>query len=539
MSYLTDFLIEECSKQVIQPKVCHYYCRDDGSGKSVNIFCTLSLGLLLQLVGLQKEFVRWYRKVQESGIYDPAADVEKLQEFFKTIIVSLDRPLLLVIDGLDECDRKSRNNLLDFLQNLSRRTKRLKYVVSTRPRQEILDRLGGTSQIRLSPDIERDRKIARKLVQSELYYLGDELKEMVSEKLSQQAKGSGIWMRMIVNTIAVRDIRAAGPMKRFLAQMALPSELSLLYKNMFDSYTSNQEENKRLGFSALKFLAATRRLLSIAELACAVTLGEAPEPITSVADLEEFIDCQRIMNIIQPFISHIDFNDLGRRQIQLVHQSVKEYILAEVQKEYPAKMVLEQTLNLDDVGKPVEELELAVLNLCIKYLLLDEVAAQSLFSDTQAAIIELPQEVDLFSDQDDPIEYTTDCTWDKWEEDFTRYDPTERGFGDFFAYAAAFWTEHLGCVTVEPLPALSDIEIICKAKSRRLDNWTLQIVVLAVLCWPGMNLTRNSMIPWVLLCCMARTLCSITPSRMPISRASFIYPTRPLLLPIRSSNGVT
>jgi hypothetical protein len=46
-----------------------------------------------------------------------------------------------------------------------------------------------------------------------------------------------------------------------------------------------------------------------------------------------------------------------------------------------------------------------------------------------------------------------------------RYNPTERGFGEFFVYASSYWLKHLGAVESKHLPLLAKIEILCQAGS--------------------------------------------------------------------------
>lgn len=55
-----------------------------------------------------------------------------------------------------------------------------------------------------------------------------------------------------------------------------------------------------------------------------------------------------------------------------------------------------------------------------------------------------------------------------------RFEPTERGFGEFFVYASCYWLKHFSAVEVEPLPDLSNIESLCQAGSIRLHNWIQQ-----------------------------------------------------------------
>ena len=63
------------------------------------------------------------------------------------------------------------------------------------------------------------------------------------------------------------------------------------------------------------------------------------------------------------------------------------------------------------------------------------------------AIEEVPQEGDVFEDNREPVQYDPHCTWEDWEKDEVRYDPTERSFVEFFVYAACHWLEHFGAIS--------------------------------------------------------------------------------------------
>lgn len=81
-----------------------------------------------------------------------------------------------------------------------------------------------------------------------------------------------------------------------------------------------------LAQSPPRLLAITRRPLSILELAWAVTLGTAQQEVATVAALGDLVDHQRVMSLVHPFIARVDFGDIKKRQVQLIHQSVKEFI---------------------------------------------------------------------------------------------------------------------------------------------------------------------------------------------------------------------
>lgn len=68
-------------------------------------------------------------------------------------------------------------------------------------------------------------------------------------------------------------------------------------------------------------------------------------------------------------------------------------------------------------------LNASMLDICIRYLLLDDIGNRDLFSQEQMAIAELPQDDNLFEDNEEPADYNPYCSWETWEENMIRYDP--------------------------------------------------------------------------------------------------------------------
>lgn len=475
MSFLVDELHRWSAHQLPQPKVCYYYCRDDETGRAIQIFSSLILSLLKQLPGLKKRFYEWYQQAQASGIFEPATNTKKLEQLLQRVLEAIDRPIFLVIDGLDECDRASRSLLLQSLRTLSQKNPGLKAVLSSRPQEEILEQLNEMATIDMSSDAERDGIIVEQTVMRQLYYLPKDIKALVIEKLSCLAQGRAIWTKMIIELIEVRRITALGPMRTFLNDLPLPEQLTKLYITLFSRCTSNDTENQELASTALKLLAIAHRPLSILELSWACALGTAQQEVSTVAALGDLVDYQRLMSLIHPFIGRVDFSDVKKRQVQLIHQSVKEFIGDEFIFDNSCSQTpaTSTATNQASLHKRIASLEPLMLDICSKYLQLDEIGTVDLFSEEQVAIQELPY-IDLVNDDRDPGDYDPYCTWEAWEKDKIRYDPADRGFGEFFVYASCHWLEHFGAITVEPLPRLLSIENLCQASSTRLKNWIEQ-----------------------------------------------------------------
>ncbi|KAG8629063.1 hypothetical protein KVT40_002928 [Elsinoe batatas] len=183
---------------------------------------------------------------------------------------------------------------------------------------------------------------------------------------------------------------------------------------------------------------------------------------TKVVSVE--VDPHRVLSLIQPFIATVDRADLRKRQVKLAHPSVSK----DSRTSSPT-LGNSQHASADHQTQALHDL---ALDICVQCLLLAEIDESNLFTATQLAIEELPQDTDLFSDYDVSSGYDGTCTWQEWEADMIRYDPSERRFGDLFVYASCYWLEHLKLSgsTYD----LAKVEELCQAGSLRKSNWMQQ-----------------------------------------------------------------
>lgn len=477
-AHVIEELIHRNKSRLPRALVCYHYCVNNETGNVLYVLSSLILQLLDQQEGLKVEFDRWYENIRKSELVDAARSSVDLGNFFSTCVENLNREMLVVIDGLDECDSESQKELITVLVSVSQKTTRLKVFVSSRPQEGIEKLLQGSTEIRWVPTRERDAIIVGHTVERYLGELSATIQSLVTERLSQLAQGSAIWVKLTVELIQKRKIRAIGPMKTFLAGIPTPAALSQLYARLFAHQVGDDLDNEQLASNALEILAVARRPLSIMELGWAVTLNDVCAEVRTVKELEDYVDEKRALSLLQPFLSQIDFQDVRKFQVKLVHQSLKELILREV----PSNWARSQ--NMADerrVQKRQPELEAALLRKCVKYLLLDDMDQNDLFSE-ESANAQLHQELagaGLFDDSDnddqqlDSPEKGRDVD-EKQETKHLYFDPSERGFGEFFVYAACFWLDHFRVNAPICLRDISNIVTLCRAKSKRLQNWIEQ-----------------------------------------------------------------
>ena len=481
-AHVIEELIHMNTHQLPRPLICYHYCKNDETGKAVYIYSILILQLLDQQEGFKVDFVKWYDNTRTSERLDPAQSSVDLGNFFSTCVKTLDRPLFVVIDGLDECDGESQNELVTLLNSLSKKMPRLKVFFSSRPQEGIENLLYGATQIRWIPSRECDAIIVEHTVKRCLREFPPAIQSLVTERLSGLAQGSAIWVKLTIELIQKRRIKAISPMKAFLANIPSPAALSQIYARLFAHVTAGDLENEQLATSALEILAVARRQLSILELGWAVALNNPCAETRTVEELKDYVDERRVFSLLQPFISLVDFQDVKRRQVRLLHQSLKELILRDVPSNWAqSQSIAKSSLANKRHGQQRQsKLEAALLYVCVKYLLFDEFDQNDLFSEEQETaqtLDELPGFGSFDDSHDDgqQVDSASDQGLEKAQETkYLYYDPSESGFGEFFVYASCFWVDHFRMTTPESLPDTSDIVRLCRAKSKRLQNWAGQ-----------------------------------------------------------------
>ena len=181
--------------------ICYYYFKDDETGKALYIHSSLILQLLDQQEGFKVDCVKWYDNTRKSELLDPAQSSVNPGKFFSTCVKTLDRPLFVVIDGLDECDGESQNELIALLNSLSKRMLRLRVFFSSRPQEGIENLLYGATQIRWIPSRERDAFIVEHTVKRCLREFPTAIQSLVTERLCGLAQGSAIWVKLTIELI--------------------------------------------------------------------------------------------------------------------------------------------------------------------------------------------------------------------------------------------------------------------------------------------------------------------------------------------------
>lgn len=162
--------------------------------------------MLDQQEGLKVEFDKWYDDTKKSELLDAAQSSLGLGNIFSTCVETLNREVFVIIDGLDECDNKSQKELVTLLDSLLKRTPRLKVFFSSRPQEGIESLLQGCTETRWVPTRERDEIIVGHTVKRYLGKFFAAIQSLVTERRSELAHRSAIWVKVTVELIEKRNI---------------------------------------------------------------------------------------------------------------------------------------------------------------------------------------------------------------------------------------------------------------------------------------------------------------------------------------------
>ena len=162
------------------------------------------------------------------------------------------RNFLLVIDGLDECEYQSRNELLDVIANhFSTLPVWLRFFVTTRPEINIADRLQKFNPIQLEQDDEENVEDIRLFLERQLQ---SSCEEVINE-LTRKADGHILFAFLMVRFIEENGSSLDPEELRKI----LPSGVSDVYKSYFDRMEKELKNIEELTISAdqlLSFLSA-------------------------------------------------------------------------------------------------------------------------------------------------------------------------------------------------------------------------------------------------------------------------------------------
>lgn len=230
---------------------------------------TLLLSLAYQIASIMPEYRRRLIRLFEDGLNIPKAAPRLLWQklftntFFKLTLAS---PLLIAIDGLDECDSSSL--LLKFLEDFDSFKSSVRILVFSRSTQSLssgFEKLSKRIQVCHHP-LEHMKEDLRMYVEEEMANMhGDEeFKTAIATELVRKADGNFLW----ANFVLAEVLRCHTQDAVFEALEEVPEELEPLYGRMDSTLAKScRASDRALGKIILTWVACSRHPLNLSDLA--------------------------------------------------------------------------------------------------------------------------------------------------------------------------------------------------------------------------------------------------------------------------------
>lgn len=468
MAFIVNYITKQCEHNIFSPFVCYHYCGQGKAGESLSVYSNYVYQLLEQRDEIKPAFLKWVEEKTGSSNYAPTQDPNLLRTLFFNYIKTLERPTYILLDGLDECNKDHRQELLAGLKHQSEATPWLKICVSIRHNEQRQNHLQGFSELRMQNDPDRDKDITAGKVELRLSNLRGKEQRFVINELSKLAEGNAMWIEKAVDLFATRDITAPKDIEEMLLHELPKLTLPDLYLKLFLQVTKNDEQNAKFLSSALEILAIAGRSLSILELGWAIAFRRYKADFDAVSDFEDCVDTNRLLVFLNPFISHVQSDDENSRQLKLVHSSVTELVFQAAPENW-AQVEISTSLSTTYTSMRQSQLHGQLAKDCVLYLSLDEIRKRKLYTDEDENIeaLTVMPSADAFKD-------SPETTVTLPIEEGLHFDPIARGFGGFFTYASCYWLYHLYKTKPGDGPALEDFITLTTPKTIQSDNWWKQ-----------------------------------------------------------------
>ncbi|KXH45718.1 hypothetical protein CNYM01_03998 [Colletotrichum nymphaeae SA-01] len=181
----------------------HFYCDRSLVGRK-DIKSILS-SYIVQLLAVSRHRDRWHKQLlmfcKDAAASRRSLEISECERFVRELVNTYPRSIL-VLDALDECDQRSRTQIVSFFRKLVEDSDRpVKVFVSSRPETDILELMKTSSCIQISTsDNQKDieKYIDLKLSQVDLgpVWKRQSVKSLVRETLLKKHGGMFKWVQL-------------------------------------------------------------------------------------------------------------------------------------------------------------------------------------------------------------------------------------------------------------------------------------------------------------------------------------------------------
>jgi NACHT domain len=303
-------------KSSVTEVLSYFLCQ--GTDSRLNTATAILRGIIYLLASEQPFLISHLRKPYDHAgrkLFEDSSAFYSLSDVFRQMVQDPKLTVAyLVVDALDECE-VGLPQLLDLITwTVSAQPTRVKWLVSSRNRDDIEQRLGlDDSHTRLSLELNADHisnavDVYVDYKVSQLVSLRNDkaLQDHVRDQIRQKSDGTFLWVALVFEELL-------GALRRNVSQVLnrIPKGLTPLYDRMINQIQQLDYDYPQLCLLTLATATLAYRPLHILEIRSLAGLEE------EIPDLE---DLARIINMCGSFLTIRD------NYVYFIHQSAKDYL---------------------------------------------------------------------------------------------------------------------------------------------------------------------------------------------------------------------
>ncbi|KAF2469396.1 uncharacterized protein BDR25DRAFT_334966 [Lindgomyces ingoldianus] len=307
-------IINELKKSMAKTALLSYFfCQATDS--RINNATAVLRGLLYLLVNQQPSLLSYIRKKHDhagKALFEDANAWFALSEIFTNILQDPSlNSLYLIVDALDECVT-DLPKLLDFISLTSSTSSRVKWIVSSRNEAHIEQRLRlNDSGTRLSLELKENAAQVSRAVDAYINHCllelpeiqHNDLRELVREKLQQKAKGTFLWVSLVV-----KELKEVMAWEVLQVLNEIPTELKDVYHRMMEQIKRLRRQYPELCRQVLSTVIAAYRPLHLQELHLLSGLPTEAQDVNQVVKM-----CGSFLTIREG-------------SVYIIHQSARDFL---------------------------------------------------------------------------------------------------------------------------------------------------------------------------------------------------------------------
>lgn len=331
-SVLARSLVDEFRNENVAT-VCHFFFKDNSlQNQAASGLCALLHQILTKHEDIVLKFEKTIAQQDKEALQN---NMGQLWEIFAGVTEALPySPVLCVLDGLDECQQKSREKLINDIKGLfTSKSPRLKIIVTCRPLRKILTpfrefkshcivlEIGDTEVAQIREEINHviDYRLDE-LTKNSTWTSGVKIVEEMKSKLKAAKEQNYLWLRLTFQLLHENSDDKPKAWVQLIQR--IPEGIHNTYEELLGRIPKDRHSTVR---AILSLVVAARRPLKAEELNAALdlyhrvegTYDETDEP-TPIDEFKEWISnyCGFLVQIIEG-------------SVQFIHQTVKEFLVNE------------------------------------------------------------------------------------------------------------------------------------------------------------------------------------------------------------------